>query len=177
MTTTRKIGVAIAVLIALFVAWNIYYFMPRATKVTITRTESKVRDQTDRATGENRPRDMGLVYTIEVDGGQARAFRNEDNGWYFKFDSEDIAAEASKFALMGQEQQVLLKYYGVRIPILDLFPNVISLKAVDPDYVYVPWVNMIILVVMLVVFIWLGIKIRKVFRSAKAKITNRPAAS
>ena len=61
--------------------------------------------------------------------------------------------------------------------ILDSYPNALSIKEVEADYVYVPWVNMVVLILMLVVFIWAGVKIRKLFRSAKDKITNRPATS
>ncbi len=71
----------------------------------------------------------------------------------------------------------LLKYYGLRVPILDAFPNIISLKEVEPDYVYVPWVNMVILIVLLILFIWAGVKARRLFEKAKDKVTNRPAAS
>lgn len=177
MTTTRKIGVAIAVLVALFVAGNIYYFMPRATKVKIIKTEVQRKEAKNAATGEDRSRDQLLVYTEDFETGETLVLRNEDNGWYFKFNSSDVAAEASKFAKDTSDPPVLVKYYGVRIPIFSSYPNVLSLEQVEPDYVYVPWVNMVILVLLLFVFIWGGVKVRKVFRAAKDKITNRPAAS
>jgi len=177
MTTTRKIGVAIAVLIALFVAFNIYYFMPRATMVKIIKTEVQRKEAKNATTGEDRSRDQLLVYTEDFNTGETLVLRNEDNAWYFKFDSSDVAAEASKFAKDPGNPPVLVKYYGLRVPVLSEYPNVLSLKQVDQDYVYVPWVNMIILVLMLILFIWLGVKVRKLFRSAKNKITNRPAAS
>jgi hypothetical protein len=176
MTTTRKIGLAIAVLIALFVAFNIYYFMPRTTMASITGSDVKRMDSKDVATGDAKTRDVRFIYATEIDTGKAVVFRNEDNGWYFKFDAGDIAAEASKLAKNEVDEIALIKYYGVRIPVFDSYPNVLSIKQVDRDYVYVPWVNMIVLVLLLIVFIWGGVKVRKLFRSAKAKITNRPAA-
>ena len=66
---------------------------------------------------------------------------------------------------------------GVRIAILHAYPNAISLKEVEPDYVYVPWLNMIILVVLLVGFIWFGVKMRHLFGKAKAKLSRKPEAS
>lgn len=177
MTTTRKIGVAIAVLIALFVAGNIYYFMPRATMARITGTEVKRMDRKETTTGNDTTRDVRFVYATELDTKEAIVFRNEDNGWYFKFNAGDIAAEASKLAKNDVDEIALVKYYGLRIAILDSYPNVLSIKEVEADYVYVPWVNMVVLILMLVVFIWAGVKIRKLFRSAKDKITNRPATS
>jgi len=116
-----------------------------------------------------------------LDTKKARVFRNEDNGWYFKWDSGDVAAEASKLASTSIDeaeaktaQVALLKYYGVRISILDSYPNVLSLKEVAPDYVYVPWVNMVILVALLIAFLWLGVKMRRLFRGAKAKMSKKP---
>jgi hypothetical protein len=177
MTMMRKLGVALAVLVTLLFAGTLYYFMPRATKVSITKTETKIRDQKDPATGETRSRDVGLVYAVELKTGEALAFRNEDNGWYFKFDSEDVAAQASKFATLDTDKTVLLRYYGLRIPILDMFPNVLSLKQVDSDHVYVPWVNMVILIVLLILFVWAGVKVRHLFSAAKTKLSKRPDAS
>jgi hypothetical protein len=177
MTMMRKLGIALAVLVTLLFAGTLYYFMPRTTKVSITKTETKIREQKDPATGETRSRDVGLVYAVDLKTGEALAFRNEDNGWYFKFDSEDVAAQASNFATLDANETVLLRYYGLRIPILDMFPNVLSLKQVDSDYVYVPWVNMIVLILLLVLFIWGGVKVRRLFATAKAKLSKRPDAS
>lgn len=177
MTTTRKIGVAIAVLIALFVAFNIYYFMPRATLAVVTGTEVKRMDRTDPATGSEKTRDVRFLYAKDTKTQEARVFRNEDNAWYFKFDSGDVAAEAAKLARNDVEETALIKYYGVRMPVFHAYPNVISVKEVPPDYVYVPWTSMIILVVLLALFLWSGVKIRKMFRAAKDKISKRPAAS
>ena len=61
--------------------------------------------------------------------------------------------------------------------VLDSYPNVLSLKEVEADYVYVPWVNMVILVVLLILFIWAGVKVRRLFATAKAKLSKRPEAS
>jgi hypothetical protein len=177
MTTMRKLGIAAAVLVALLFAGTLYYFMPRATKVSITGTEVKRMDQTDPATGKHKSRDVRFIYATDQETQKAMVFRNEDNGWYFKFDAGDIAAEASKLAKNEVEETALLKYYGVRIAILDSYPNVLSLKEVESDYVYVPWVNMIVLIVLLILFIWAGVKVRRLFNTAKAKLSKRPDAS
>jgi hypothetical protein len=177
MTTTRKIGVAVAVLIALFVAFNLVYFMPRATMGRITGTEVKRVDRSSSATGTEKTRDVRYVYATELDSGKAIVFRNEDNAFYLKFDSGDVAAEASKLASNDVDEIALIQYYGVRVALFHAYPNVISIKEVDADYVYVPWVQMVVLVLLLIGFIWGGVKLRKAFRAAKEKITNRPAAS
>ena len=177
MTTMRKLGIALAVLVTLLFAGTLYYFMPRATKVLITGTEVKRMDTKDPATGEHRSRDVRFVYATDRSTNQALVFRNEDNGWYFKFDSGDIAAEASKLAKNDVDETALLKYYGLRIAVLDSYPNVLSLKEVDAAYVYVPWVNMVVLIVLLILFIWAGVKVRRLFDTAKAKLSKRPDAS
>lgn len=176
----RKVGVALALLVTLLFAGTIYYFMPRATKVLVTGTEVKRMDRKDAAGSGGTTRDVRFVYATELDSKESRVFRNEDNAWYFKWDSGDIAAEASKLASSTvdaaeakTEQVALLKYYGVRITILDSYPNILSLKEVDKDYVYVPWVNMIVLLVLLFAFLVLGVKIRRLFRRTKERISKR----
>jgi hypothetical protein len=177
MTTMRKLGIALAALVTLLFAGSLYYFMPRATKVLITGTEVKRMDTKEPGTGEHRSRDVRFIYATELETKKARVFRNEDNGWYLKFDAGDIAAEASKLAKNDVDETALLTYYGVRIAILDSYPNALSLKEVPPDYVYVPWVNMVVLVVLLILFIVAGVKIRRLFNSAKTKMSKRPDAS
>jgi hypothetical protein len=173
----RKLGVALAILVTLLFAGTLVYFMPRATMARITGTDVKRMDKTDVAGGEGATRDVRFVYATELDSQKARVFRNEDNGWYLKWNSGDIAAEASKLASKEEEKIALVKFYGLRIAILDAYPNVLSLKEVDADYVYVPWANMIVLLVLLVFVIWAGVKIRHAFGSAKAKLSGKPPAS
>ena len=176
MTTMRKVGIVIAALVAAAVAFGLVYGMPRATKAVITGTDVKRMDRTTKE-GGGTTRDVRFIYATEVDTDKAIAFRNEDNVWSLKFDSGDIAAEASQLAKTDVAEIALIRYYGVRIKILDTYPNVLSIREVEPDYVYIPWFNMIVLVVLLVLFVWGGIKIRRFFRRAKAKITDRPVAS
>jgi hypothetical protein len=173
----RKLGIALAILVTLLFAGTLVYFMPRATMARITGTDVKRMDKTDMAGGEGTTRDVRFVYATELDSKKARVFRNEDNGWYLKWDSGDIAAEASKLAANEAEKIALVKYYGIRMAIFDSYPNILSLKEVDADYVYVPWVNMVVLVVLLFFVIWAGIKIRHAFGSAKAKLSGKPPAS
>jgi len=173
----RKLGIALAVLVALLFAVTLYYFMPRATKVLITGTEVKRMDTKDPGTGDHRSRDVRFIYAKDQDTQKARVFRNEDNGWYLKWDSGDIAAEASKLAKNEVDETALITYYGIRIAILDSYPNALSLKEVEPDYVYIPWFNMVVLVVLLILFIWAGVKLRRLFAGAKAKLRKQPEGS
>ncbi|MEM9196119.1 MAG: DUF1523 family protein, partial [Myxococcota bacterium] len=174
-------GVWFAVIVALLFAGTLFYFMPRAAKVTITGTDVKREDKKGAQAGVTR--DVRFIYANNVSDGKARAFRNEDNPWYIKWDSGDIAAQATGMVqsetadlAKDEKQVVLVKYYGLRIPVLSLYPNVLSLKVVPPDYVYFPVFNIVFLIVLLVLFIWGGIKVRKLFRAAGNKareITGR----
>lgn len=174
MTWLRKLSWALAVLIAVLFASTLYYYMPRADKVYITGTDVKRQDKEGPPGGATR--DIRFVYAKNISDGKARAFRNEDNPWYFKFDSGDIAAQATGMVqaetadmAKGEKQVVLAKYYGTRIPILSLYPNVLSLEPVPADYVYIPIFNIVFLVVLLFVFLWLGVKVRRLFHAAGDK--------
>ncbi len=179
----KKLSVTLALLFTVVFAASLYYYMPRAAKVTLSGTDVKRVDRKGTQPGQDRTRDVRFVYATEVDTGKALALRNEDNAWYFKWDSGDIAAQAMSLAqgettegAEGEKDVVLLKYYGVRVPMLDLFPNVLSLKTVPGDYVYIPYGNIVFLIVFLALFIWGGVKLRKFLHAAgtKAKeITGR----
>ena len=175
MTTMRKIGVAIAILIALFVAFGIFYAMPRARIVMITQTEVQRRETP--STAASGTRDMLLIYATDYQSKKPLVFRNEDNLFYFKVDSSDVASQAARFAKDTPDSPVLVRYYGVRFPLFSAYPNAISLKAVPADYTHVPWLSVLYLLVVLALFLWAGVKIRKLFRTAKDKVTNRPASS
>lgn len=177
MTTTKKIGIAFAALVALLVAGTLYYFMPRAEKALITGTEVKRMDGSTAPGSAEKTRDVRFIYAKDMETQEALVFRNEDNAWYFKFDSGDVAAEASKLANNNREEVALIKYYGLRIAITHSYPNVISITEVEPDYVYVPWFNMVVLVLLLILFVWGGVKVRRMFGSAKAKLSKRPEGS
>jgi hypothetical protein len=175
MTTMRKIGVAVAILIALLVAFGILYAMPRASVVMITQTEVQRREVPSSATSKSR--DMLLIYATDYQSKKPLVFRNEDNLFYFKVDSSDVASQAAYFAKDSPDSPVLIRYYGVRIPIFSAYPNAISMKAVPSDYGHIPWVSVVYLLVVLILFLWAGVKIRKLFRTAKDKVTNRPESS
>ena len=171
----RKIGVAFAILVALAVAFGIFYAMPRARTVMITQTE--VQRRTTPSTASRSTRDMLLIYATDYQSKKPLVFRNEDNLFYFKFDSSDVASQAARFAKDTPDSPVLVRYYGVRFPLFSAYPNALSLKAVPADYTHVPWLSVIYLLVVLSVFLYAGVKVRKLFRAARSKVTKSPAAS
>ncbi len=88
--------------------------------------------------------------------------------------SGDIAAEASKLAAAEGEKIALVRYSRLRMAIFDSYPNILTLKEVEVDYVYVPWVNMIAPARLALLR---TVKIRRAFRGAKEKFSGRPPAS
>ena len=175
MTMMRKIGVAFAILVALVVAFGIFYAMPRARTVMITQTE--VQRRTTPSTASRSTRDMLLIYATDYQSKKPLVFRNEDNLFYFKFNSSDVASEAARFAKDTPDSPVLVRYYGVRMPLFSAYPNAISLQAVPADYAHVPWVSVVYLLVVLALVLWAGVKVRKLFRKARDKVTHRAASS
>ncbi len=97
-------------------------------------------------------RDVFFIQTRLSDG-QVMVYRNEDTGWgwppYFKFDTSNLQAEAADLKSgTDAPQWVVVKHYGWRNEFLSIFPNAVSVWAVDsPDTRIIPWLNIAILVV------------------------------
>ena len=130
-------GIALALVYVVFAA----YSLPRHAKVRVTGTEIARRDVESRS-GRTRTEDVRYVMAEDLEG-QPRMFRNEDTGWgwppYFKFDTGDITAQATNYAIdaasgNGPQPVVLVRYYGFRIRMLSMFPNIVSMRTVPADY-------------------------------------------
>lgn len=172
----RNLRWVLFVLGTLLFAAALSYGMPRAEKVRVTGTDVKRVDRDHPEPGQSQTRDVRFIYTADLDDGKARAFRNEDSPLHLKFDSGDLAAEAMSMAqeeaaVAGdlRSEVALARYYGWRIPVLSMYPNILSLKKVEVDYVYIPIFNIVFLVVLLALVLWAGFKIRKLFKAAGEK--------
>jgi hypothetical protein len=137
----KRIGFAGSfVLLALyftFCAWS----LPSTVKVNVTGTEIR-RADVQQPDGAMRTNDIRYVTAQDLEG-RPLMFQNTDTGWgwppYFKFDTGDIAAQANNYSVDGQEEVVLVQYYGFRIRMLSIYPNILSMKTVTADYQSVPW--------------------------------------
>jgi hypothetical protein len=72
------------------------------------------------------------IETVRTGTADTQIFRNEDAGFmppYFKFDSADLQALASRITQECPQEPVTMHGYGMRIAFLDMFPNVISIDA------------------------------------------------
>jgi hypothetical protein len=72
------------------------------------------------------------IETVYADSSTPLIFRNEDAGFlppYFKFDSADLQANASRIARNCPDVPVKVHGYSMRIAWLSMFPNATSIEA------------------------------------------------
>ena len=175
MPTIKKIKIGFGLLIAAVVALFLFYNLPRTAVVQISGTDVK---RVDRGSGEvikkeeldsRRPvetYDVRYINSVSRSG-KTMVFRNEDTGWgwppYFKFNSADLTAQAQAYASTAEKPWVLVKYYGWRIHILSMFPNVVSLRTVAKDYSHFPLFNLIFIGLLVIVMLIVVRKVKKWF--------------
>ena len=149
--------VALAVVALLVVAF-LHYNLPRTAVVTVEGTDVKLMDRagrvtTSRNTGsrDGAVRDVRFINTVTVNN-RVLVLRNEDTGWgwppYFKFNSSDLVAKAQAFANQQPRPTVLITFYGWRVQLFSLYPNIVRMRTVKPDYSHFPWFNILFLVVL-----------------------------
>lgn len=164
------------------VAAMFHYTLPQTDIVRITDTYEKRIDPGENSIfwaqadvgsdGTLANRDVFFIQTRRV-GGDVMVYRNEDTGWgwppYFKFDTSNLQAEASDLSSAEADPRyVAIKHYGWRNEFLTIFPNAISVRAVDgPDASKgIPWLN-IAIITLFVALVW-GIWVRwRRFRMAR----------
>ncbi|MEQ6202137.1 DUF1523 family protein [Sulfitobacter sp. HNIBRBA2951] len=164
------------------VAAVFHYTLPQTDIVRITDTYEKRIDPGENSLfwaqadvgsdGTLANRDVFFIQSRRV-GGDVMVYRNEDTGWgwppYFKFDTSNLQAEAGDLkSTEADPRYVAIKHYGWRNEFLTIFPNAISVRAVDgPDASKgIPWLNIIVLLTFAAI-VW-GVWVRwRRFRMAK----------
>jgi hypothetical protein len=158
----RQLGLGAGILLLLVYGIFCAYSLPRSMLVHVTGTEVTRRDA-ETSDGKIRSLDVRYVMAEGLDG-SPHMFRNEDTGFgwppYFKFDEGDIAAQANNLATDHRQAVVLAKYYGFRIRMLSMFPNILSMREVPPDYRPIPWFTIAFVVahVVLVAYGWIALR-------------------
>ena len=117
------------------------------------------------STQKTRPtRDVYFINTEDPVTKKVMVYRNEDTGWsfpwYFKFDSADIQTKAQGYS-RGAEQLALIRYYGWRIKIFSVFPNVTSIEATTSREEPFPWFNTVFFTVLALVLIVIAVFIKR----------------
>lgn len=157
----RTFGLLVIVLIGAF----LHHYLPdrdivQVVGIEVSREDFKKIDQTP--TGKNR--DVRYI-NAEWPNGNPRAYRNEDAPVYLKFDSGNLNAQAQALGNRhgNEDNWVAVKHYGWRIPILSMYPNVLSIKPVDnPDVRLIPWFNIIFFTLLTLLIFWIWSRLRRV---------------
>jgi hypothetical protein len=133
------IKTALFLIVALPVLAIAHYFTPGVDVVRITGINT-IRVDTDRDPNNNnqpgQTRDVYEIFAESVDKKHIYVYENEDNWWYFKFDSADVQSRANAIATARDDKDrvAAVTHIGWRIPLLSMFPNALSVKNVDPSY-------------------------------------------
>ena len=166
-------------LIAILLFSFFHYTLPQHDVVRVVGTENRRIDfgensffwaSADVGTAASTNRDVFFIQTV-LPNGKPMVYRNEDTGWgwppYFKLNSSNLQASAqSMISSTAAPQWVMVTHYGWRNEWFTIFPNAIALKEVDsPDATVVPWVNITILVVLLLLLL----TIRAIFLQFKQR--------
>jgi hypothetical protein len=173
MLTMRKISVAKILFLTaggLLIIAFLHYNLPRTAVVTIQGTDVKRTEKpTTLTTGQKAGtvRDVRFVNTMTRDN-RALVLRNEDTGWgwppYFKFNSSDLVAVAQAFANQVPPPAVLITFYGWRIQLFSLYPNILRMRAVAPDYSHFPWFNIIFLALLIGAAVFIRFKVKQLYQ-------------
>lgn len=143
------IGLIMAVIFAVF-----HYSLLSYDVVRIVKTEVKLLDQPGQDADGNDVTvkdDVYFITSVDADG-NPHVYRNEDNGWYLKFDSSNLDAEASNLiSAEDNPRWVVVTHYGWRVTYLSMWPNAIAVREVaSPDDRPFPWFNLIFVVLLVV---------------------------
>ncbi len=164
MKYVRRVLIVLAVLILCGIGTTCGIYLKGYEKVHITGTEVK---RFDTKTKEGQmSSDVRLIYAQTLDG-KTRVYKNVDTGWwppYLKFDSGDIAGDATNFAQDDTKPVVLVTYYGIRSPMFSWYPNVLDLKLVSEDHQVWPIFNIFILTLLAAFLIFVALGIRRLSR-------------
>lgn len=150
-------------LVALIPIAFLHYTLPQHDIVRIVGTENRRIDigenswfwaANDVGTAASTSRDIFFINAVYPDG-STMEYRNEDTGWgwppYFKMDSFSTQTQAKELISSPDKPVwVSVTHYGWRNQLFTIFPNAISMKQVaGPDVTIIPWVNIVLLTVML----------------------------
>ncbi|MGX0974739.1 hypothetical protein ACSSVY_000435 [Roseovarius sp. MBR-51] len=147
----------------------LHYTLPQHDVVRITDTYEKRVNPGDNSlfwssadTGERTDvveRDVFFIQTFRAND-KPMIYRNEDTGWgwppYFKFDTSNLQAQASD--MMSKKnaenaQWVVVRHYGWRNEFFSIYPNAVTIWAVEgPDVQIIPWVKIVILILLAALF-------------------------
>lgn len=159
----------------------LHYTLPQHDIVRITDTYEKRVDFGENSIFWSAPaagdatgtvnRDVFFIQAFRTNG-KPMIYRNEDTGWgwppYFKFDTSNLQAEASDMISKknaASPQWVVVRHYGWRNEFLSIYPNAISIRAVDgPDVRIIPWFKIVFLTLLAAAFWAIRVRWKRFWR-------------
>lgn len=166
----RYIKWAVLLLLTLVVGGFLHYTLPQHDIVRVVNTYQERQDlgdwtrifwsSPDDQSGGLANRDVQFISTITAKG-KPMVYRNEDTGWgwppYFKFDTASLQTEADDLKSSPEAPKwAVMTHYGWRSELLSIFPNAVGIRPVaGPDVTIIPWTNIILLSVLLLIVLLL----------------------
>ncbi len=114
MKKILRIAIPTIILIGLMFTNLPYQWLTQRTYDNVLIKDKQITTETDRETGK-----VASTYLIFTDRG---VYRNDDAGWFAKFDSSDFYGNLD----VGKTYRI--KVYGWRIPIFSMYPNIVRMK-------------------------------------------------
>ena len=150
---------------AQLLAKGAYSQLGGANRVRARNSQVAIQCQRDaRHTADGPTRDVYFINTEDPVTKEVMVYRNEDTGWsfpwYFKFDSADIQAKAQGYS-RDANQLALIRYYGWRIKIFSVFPNITAIEATNSRDEPFPWFNTVFFSVLALLLIVIAIFIKR----------------
>ena|SRR6218665_2617225 len=174
MGKVRTVVWTLIAVVVFAIALVLAYALPHHAVVYVSgdqvqRMDSKIQPL-DAAQAVGATRDVKVINAYDPETKTTYVFRNEDTRfgfpWYFKFDSAEVQAQSQRLSHIP-EQYVLIRYYGWRIPMFDMFPNAVDVKIWDSPEEPFPVFNTVFLVVLGLIVLVIWWKWRK-FRQRRA---------
>jgi hypothetical protein len=117
--TILLIGIPALILIGLMFTNAPYQWLTQRTIEDVLIKDKQISTESDKAKGK-----VVSTYLIYTDHG---VFRNDDAGWFMKYNSSDVYGNLDKGV------RYRMKVYGWRIPILSMYPNIVRVEAVKTN--------------------------------------------
>jgi len=134
----------------------LHYFLPRSVIVEVSQTDVRRLDNDNNRIGQSsaspgETRDVFFISASVPGSDEVLVFRNEDTEFacppcYFKFNDSDINALAAKLA--NEKAVAKIGYYGFRIQLLSMWPNVVSIERAEVGDSTFPTTRVAILLVL-----------------------------
>ncbi|MFZ4542187.1 MAG: DUF1523 family protein [Rickettsiales bacterium] len=112
------IGIPALIIIGLCFTNAPYQWLTQRTVEAVLIKDKQISTESEKKGGK-----VASTYLIFTDQG---VFRNDDAGWFMKYNSSDV------YGNLDIGSYYRMKVYGWRIPILSMYPNIVHVQEVKP---------------------------------------------